>query len=102
MDIHIHNLASVIAAGFVAVYLKSPVTEEQRQTIVANLTNVLDSVYSHGFNRAQLNFASRLAIEVHTNPKISARELLALASSSLYSVTGSTLEFFKADASGAG
>jgi hypothetical protein len=90
MDIHMHNLASVIAAGFVAVYLKSSVSEEQRHTIVANLTNVLDTVYGHGFNRAQLDFASRLAGELSKNTKISAQELLALASSSLYSVTGKT------------
>lgn len=84
-----HNLANVIAAGFVAVYVKVPLTEEQRQTIVTNLTNVLESVYGHGFARAQLDFASKLAGEVSENPNISAQELVALASSSLQSGLGS-------------
>lgn len=76
-----HNLASVIAAGFVAVYLKSADSEAQQQAIVANLTNIFETVYGYGLKHAQLDFASRLAGEISKNPKISSKELLALVSS---------------------
>lgn len=76
-----HNLANVIATGFIEVYVKASLSPADRQAAIANLTKILESAYGHGFTRGQFEYASKLSSAINQNPSMSAQNLLSLASS---------------------
>jgi hypothetical protein len=81
MSYSTNNLARVVAEGFFAVYVKPNPTDAEQQAAVANLVAILDSVYAHGMNRAQMDFTSKLINAIGSRSNMPAKELISLASS---------------------
>jgi hypothetical protein len=74
------NDSRVIAASFVAVYVRDVLTAEDRANAVENLAAIMERVYYHGYHRGQLAFTSELIKQIGSRPEIPAAELTAIAS----------------------
>lgn len=74
------NIASVIAEGFFAVYVKDWDNEAERQKAIAALDSILQSAYAHGMNKGQMDFAHRLSELIGNRKNIPSDELISIAS----------------------
>lgn len=83
-----NNLSNVIAAGFVDVFLVTPLeqqgkslTPQEKQSAITNLTSVLEGVYGYGYANAQLCCASKVMDAASKKSFLTSEELCTIAQS---------------------